>query len=291
MVTLRLKNRNDTPSEQTQQQNNEAQRRSQSGLIDDPYKGVNVGMATGKLFESQLLGDLSSKVVLESLQQTLSETFKNAGVGENELNEAVKYIYYRSGNNKGERKWNSSEMFMQSVFGGIKSGNEKEKAEAYYDLNDLLRSLGDKTRFPKLKVIPTFLLREVEFNMSLEIARRSQPEINSKKFVTTLTSELQQKLTPGTKVKIISGLGTPMDYVQKIDFVVAIIGNKGEILRYYSYDLKTNPDVEESLMKDVFIVIPEDLQATLEERTRSCIDIVVQNVVERELIVTPERGS
>lgn len=286
MATLHLKKLDNNP-----QQNNAAQRQDQAGLVDDPYKGVKVGMATGKLFESQMLGDLSSKVVLESLQQILFETLKNAGVGENELNEAVKYIYYRSGDNKGERKWNSSDVFMQSVFGGIKSGNEKEKAEAYYDLNDLLRSLGDKTKFPKLKIIPTFLLREVEFNMSLEIARRSQPEINSKKFVTTLTNELQQKLASGTKIKIISGLGTPMDYIQKIDFVVAIVGNKGEILRYYSYDLKTNPDVEESLMKDVVIVMPEDLQASLEERTRSCIDIVAQNVVERESRVTPERSS
>jgi hypothetical protein len=165
-----------------------------------------------------------------------------------------------------------------------------EKAEAYYDFNELFFVLNNKSLFPKLKEIPTLLDRDVVSNMSLEIARRAQPEMGMQKFGKTIVSALQQKF-PQTKFKVISGLGTPMDYLQKIDFVVAVLGKNDEILRYYSYDLKTDPNKNESIMSDVDIIMPDDLQATLEERTGSCIDKVVENVVEREQEVILERRS
>lgn len=271
---------------------NTPQSKQQEKMQEDPHKGVNVGMATGKLFESQMLGDLSSKLVLESFQQTLNEALQNSGIGEKDLNEAVKHILFRGGVNQGKRKWRSLADFMQSAFGSIKSGTEEDKAEAYYDFNELLRVLNAKDKFPHIKKsVPTFLSRDTDLNISLEIARKSQSEINSKKFVTVLSNELKQKLAPGVRLQVISGLGTPMDYVQKIDFVVAILDAKGKIVRYYSYDLKTDPNKKESIMKDVVVVMPEDLQATLDERTRSCLDIVVQNVVERESKVTLERRN
>jgi hypothetical protein len=256
---------------------------------DDPHKGVEVGMATGKLFESQLLGDLSSRVVFESFQSALHEMLENCGAKEADLNEAIKTIYFRDGANKGKRKWSSLGAFMTSAFGSIKSGNEKEKAEAYYDFNEMLRTLGNKSKFPHLGEVLTLLDRDVALNMSLEIARRSQPDISLKKFTTTIMRDLQQKL-PRTKFKIINGLGTPMDYVQKIDFVVAVLGTQGQILRYYSYDIKTDPTKESSMMEDVVIIMPDDLQATLEERTKSSIDKVVYDVVERESKVIGEGG-
>lgn len=243
---------------------------------DEPEKGVEVGMAIGKLFESQLLGDLSSKEKLEAFQKVLSETLERYGINQEAMKKAISKITFSDGEMKGKRKWKSMEDFFSRTFGKIQKGNDEEVSAAYYDFHDFLRALRQDNN-----QVPDLLERSVHGNMSLEIAKNAQPILPNTVFTKSILLSLRNKL-PSIKCLVINGLGTPMDYLQKIDFVVAILDDKGEIARYYSYDITTDPEKQSSKMKDVVIIEPDDLDAMLDRRVTSCIDKVVQNVVERE---------
>lgn len=251
---------------------------------DDPQNDPQrVGIPTGKLFESQMLGDLNDRRILESIGEVLEEVIQKHGIDGPTLEIATKMIVFQSGIKKDQQKYKSFSVFMQNFMSNMKDRSDQgQRAIAYFDFSNLLTNI-NRVKKGKSRV-PNFIDRgefKIENNISLEIARRSNPEVPMTDFSRKVLGAIKERF-PGRSFSVINGLGTPMDHVQKIDFVVAVLGENKEVLRYYAFDLKTDPTVTSSLMSEVEIIMPDDLNASLKERTESCVDKVVQSVVERE---------
>lgn len=248
-----------------------------SELNKTPSFGQAVGIPTGKLFESQMLGDLSNRAILDSFVETVTSYLKQFNVNERQMEEALNKIVFRDGARSGIKKWKSFEDFFRAFSEKVKRGDSASASEAYYDFNEFLRNI----KTPKGERFPLLTDRNSEKNISLEIAKHSQNKMMDTDFSKGVIRGIKEKI-PEVRLSFINSLNTSMDYLQKIDFVVAVLNDKNEIVRYYAYDLKTDPTKKRSLMSDVVLICPDDLDADLKTRTKNIIDKVVQNVVERE---------
>lgn len=254
--------------------NNFQQQESTSKTIE---KGVYIH--DGKVFESRMLGDLSGRAILESFIETLSKYMDRNRIDMNSLERATAHVLITKGEKKGLRKWESFSDFLQKFSTNImsKDSTESLKATAYNDFNEIFSQLKDRDN----KQLINLLERDPENNFSLDVAIGTKKELLSTNFSKGIIRKLSERF-PDRKFILVNGLGTPMDHLQKIDFVVAVADERNKIKRYYSYDLKTDPDVESSSMIDVVLIRPDYLNSNLEEITSDCIDKVVEDVVERE---------
>lgn len=233
----------------------------------------------GKIFESRMLGDLSSKAILESFIDTLSKYMDRDRIDMNSLERATSHVLITKGEKQGLRKWESFFEFLEAFSNNIlnKDSTGSLKAVAYKDLNEILFQLKDSNN----KQLFNLLERDPRNNFSLDVAIGAKKELLGTKFSNGIIRKLSERFTD-RKFIVVNGLGTPMDHIQKIDFVVAVVDENNKIKRYYSYDLKTNPEVESSMMRDVVLIKPDNLNSNLEDITSGCIDKVVEDVVERE---------
>lgn len=255
-------------------QNNIPQQESTSKTIE---KGVYIH--DGKVFESRMLGDLSSRAILESFIDTLSKYMDRNRVDMNSLERATTHVLITRGEKQGLRKWNSFSDFLQNFSNNImsKDSTESLKATAYNDFNEILSQLKDRDNKQPFNLLE----RNPENNFSLDVAVGAKKELLGTKFSNGIIRKLSERFQD-RKFILVNGLGTPIDHLQKIDFVVAVVDENNKIKRYYSYDLKTDPEVESSTMRDVVLIRPDRLNDNLEEITKDCIDKVVEDVVERE---------
>lgn len=231
----------------------------------------------GKDFESSMLGTLTQENIVASFSMVLEETYKIWKITDADEELAISRTLFKDGAKKGSRKWSSVDDLKMSFVKKMRTGDDGEIARAYYDFNEFLELI----KRNKKSDVPTFYDRDVEHNTSLRIAEMTNGSTSETVFSKSIVQEIKSQI-PNLTIKVINGLGTPMDYIQKIDFVVAVLNDKGKIVRYYAYDLTLNDEKEESKMEEIVIINPKNLNATGFVRTRECIDKVVQDVVERE---------
>jgi hypothetical protein len=237
-------------------------------------------VSLGRLFERQLLGDLNKKKIWESFQKTLEYYLTEHYVSDIALIDALNSIVVRDGVGAGRKKWQSMTAFMQSFNTSVMGDNALAQIGGYLDFHELL----SRVRGDKGERIPSLLDNKIEKNFSLDVAIGAQKGISETEFSRAVIQKIQEKV-PGFHFSFVNAVGTPLDYLQKTDFVILVTDAQGKKVRYYAYDLKTNPAVDESDAQGVTIIKPINIEAPLQERVASCIDSVVEDVVQRESAV------